>query len=166
MKRNEIKKTIEQVVSVEYIAEDGQVFYNEEECRKYEQSALFAVSKRLKKLNKKFASIYSLTDSGCEEDELEIFDIQTENDLELLRRYLYLKAASNGARDKDIQECFTSENGSRKDFVFDNVTAGHEVLVFWSYDGDWFWVHGNGSLEGYFGWIRDKYNRIIATEEN
>ena len=37
MKRNEIKRerTIEEVVRVEYIAEDGQIFYNEEECKKY-----------------------------------------------------------------------------------------------------------------------------------
>ena len=44
MKTNEIKRTIEEVVCVEYIAEDGQVFYDKEECKKYEESALFAVS--------------------------------------------------------------------------------------------------------------------------
>ena len=35
MRVNEIKETIERVVRVEYISEDGQVFYNEEECKKY-----------------------------------------------------------------------------------------------------------------------------------
>ena len=168
MKKNEIKttRTIEEVVRVEYIAEDGQVFLNEDECRKYEQSALFAVSKRLKKLNTKWASIYELLENGCEEDEIEIFDIQTEDDLELLRRYLYLKATSNGARDQDIKACFTSEDGKRANFVFDGVTAGHEVIIFWSYDNDWFWVHKDGSLEGYFSWIRDKYNKIITSKED
>ena len=169
MRKNEIKttKTIEEVVRVEYIAEDGQVFYNEEECKKYEESALFAVSKQLKKLNTKFASVYDLTESGCEEDELEIFDVQTEKDLELLRRYLYLKAMKHGAREKDIQECFTSADGvARKDFVFDGVTVGHEVLVFWSYDQDWFWVHKDGSLEGYFSWVRDKYAKIVTPKED
>ena len=168
MKKNEIKttRTIEEVVRVEYIAEDNTVFYNEEECRKYEQSALFAVSKRLKKLNKKFVSIYDLTENGCEEDELEIFDIQTEDDLELLRRYLYLKATSHGARDKDVKECFTSEDGSRKNYVFDSVTVGHEVLIFWSYDQDWFWVYKDGSLDGYLSWVRDRYNKILASDED
>ena len=170
MRKNEIKttRTIEEVVRVEYIAEDGQVFYNEEECKKYEESALFVVSKKLKKLNKKkFTGIYDLIENGCEEDELEIFDVQTQEDLDNLRRYLYLKAMKNGARDKDIQECFTSADGvTRKDFVFDNVTIGHEVLIFWSYDQDWFWVYKDGSLDGYFSWIRDKYNKIIASEEN
>ena len=57
MRVNEIKRTIEEVVRVEYIAEDGQVFYNEDECKKYEESALFAVSKQLKRLNTKELSM-------------------------------------------------------------------------------------------------------------
>ena len=167
MKKNEIKRTIEEVVRVEYIAEDGEVFYNEEECRKYEESALFVVAKKLKKLNTKFASIYDLIENGCEEDELEIFDVQTKEDLDNLRRYLYLKAIKHGAREKDVQECFTSVDGvTRKDFVFDGVTIGHEVLIFWSCDQDWFWVHKDGSLDGYFSYIRDKYNKIIAPKED
>ena len=58
MRVNEVKqtKTIEEVVR-QYIAEDGEVFSNEEECNKYEESALFAVSKQLKRLdNKKYGT--------------------------------------------------------------------------------------------------------------
>ena len=167
MKKNEIKttKTIEEVVRVEYIAEDGQVFSNEDECKKYEESALFVVSKKLKKLNTEWVSHYDLIENGCEEDELEIFDVQTEEDLDNLRRYLYLKAIKNGASDKYIKDCFTSKDGKRADFVFDNVTIGHEVLIFWSYECDWFWTHKDGSLEGYFSWIRDKYNKLVAPKE-
>jgi hypothetical protein len=167
MKKNEIKRTIEEVVRVEYIAEDGEVFYDEAECRKYEESALFVVSKKLKRLNNEWASIYDLVENGCEEDELEIFDVQTEEDLNNLRRYLYLKAIKNGATDSTIKECFTSADGvTRKTYVFDGVTSGHEVLIFWSYDRDWFWVYNDGSLEGYFNWIREKYNKIITPKEN
>jgi hypothetical protein len=166
MKKNEIKRTIEEVIRVEYIAEDGQVFSSEDECKKYEESALFVISKKLKKLNSEWSSIYDLIDNGCEEDELEIFDVQTEEDLDNLRRYLYLKAIKNGATDKSIKDAFTSEDGERKDFVFDGVTIGHEVLIFWSYENDWFWVHKDGSLDGYFSWIRDRYNKIIAPKEN
>lgn len=168
MRKNEIKRTetIERVVRVEYIAEDGVIFYNEEECKKYEESALFAVSNKLKRLSGKWASQYHLIENGCEEDELEIFDVQTEDDLENLRRYLYLRAMKNGASEKSIQECFTSPDGiRRKDFVFDGVTIGHEVLIFWGYDNDWFWVYKDGSLDGYLSWIRDNYNKIVAPEE-
>ena len=101
-----------------------------------------------------------------EEEEVEIFDVQTEDDLENLRRYLYLKAAKNGASESDIKSCFTSENGRRNTYVFDNVTIGHEVIVFWSYDTDWFWVYGDGSLDGYFGWIKDNYIRMITPKED
>ena len=162
MKKNEIKRTVEELVRVEYIAEDGTVFNNEQECKQYEDSAMFVVKGKLKKLSKEWTSEYSLLEAGSDENELEIFDVQTQEDLDNLRRYLYLKAIKNGATDKNIQECFTSVDGTRKNFVFDNVTYGHEVMVFWSYDNDWFYVYGDGSLDGYCQWIKEKYAKIIA----
>ena len=168
MRTNEVKQMVEKVVRVEYIAEDGQVFYNEEECKKYEESALFAVSNKLKRLsNNKWVTQNDLNEELSDECELEIFDVQTESDLENLRRYLYLKARKNGCSEKDIQLCFTSTDGvKRKDYVFDGVTVGHEVMVFWSYEGDWFWVYKDGSLNGYFEWLKERYNKIINWEEN
>ena len=165
MRKNEVKRTIEQVVRTEYIAEDGQIFYTEEECKKYEESALFAVSSKLKRLANKGTNQYELNDGYRDEEELEIFDIQTNEDLDNLRRYLYLTLSKNGVGDKTIQECMTSVDGKRKDYVFDSVTVGHEVLIFWSYDADWFWVHKDGSLNGYFEWIKERYNKIISKEE-
>lgn len=166
MKINEIKKTVEQVIRTEYIADDGVVFNNEAECKAYEESALFVISKKVKKLNSKWASENAFLDTGSDENELEIFDVQTQEDLDNLKRYLYLKAIHNGAKDKYIQECFTSVDGKRENFVFDNVTYGHEVMVFWSYDNDWFWVYGDGSLEGYCDFVRSKYKKIISPVEN
>jgi hypothetical protein len=166
MKKNEIKKTIEQVIRVEYIAEDGMIFYDEKECEKYEESALFAVSNKLKRLNSRWTSIYEFNESGSEEEKLEVFDVQTEEDLENLKRYLYLTLIKHGVNEKTIKEYFTSESGSRKDFVFDGVTYGHEVMVFWSYDEDWFWVYKDGSLDGYFSWLREKYTKIVTPKEN
>ena len=163
MKKNEIKKMVEQVVGVEFVAEDGTIFYNESECREYEESALFAVSKNLRKLSKQFTSIYDLNQEGCEENYLEIFDIQTPEDLDNLRRYLYLKLSKNGASESTIKDIFSSE--AREPFRFDSVTFGHEVMVFWSYDQDWAWTYGNGSLEAYCNWIKDNYNKIITPKE-
>lgn len=165
MKINEVKKTVEQVVRTEYIAEDGEVFYSESECRKYEESALFAVAKSLKKINTKYLSVYSLLGEGNEDDEVEIFDIQTEKDLENLRRYCYLKAMKNGASESSIKDCFTSVDGYRNDYVFDNVTAGHEVIICWSYDKDHFWVHRDGSVNGYLEYLKDKMTKLIKPEE-
>ena len=164
MKTKDITKTVEQVVRTIYVAEDGQEFNTEEECLKYETSALFAVSSKLKKLNTKYVSAYNLFEMGCEDEEIEIFDIQTNEELDNLRRYLYLKLTKNGVKDEYIQACFVHKEEKWKDFDFSNVTVGHEVLIFWSCDGDWFWVYKDGSLNGYFEYIREKYNEIISTD--
>ena len=166
MRKNEIKKTVEEIIGVEYIAEDGTIFNNKEECEKYEKSALFVVSNKLKRLNTKETYINDFNDEGSCDCELEIFDIQTEEDLNNLRRYLYLKAITNGATEKGIKDAFTSEDGKRENFVFDNVTIGHEVLVFWSYDKDWFWVYKDGSLNGYFELLKERYDKIITPKED
>ncbi len=166
MKKNEIKGTIEQVIRVEYIAEDGMIFYDEEECKKYEESALFAVSNKLKRLSGVHTNIYDLLEEGSDECGLEIFDVQTEEDLENLRRYLYLSLTKKGVREGDIKFCFTSEDGKRADYVFNSVTIGHEVMIFWSYDEDHFWVYKDGSLEGYLSWLRDKYTKIVTPKES
>jgi hypothetical protein len=165
MKKNEIKKTIEQVVRVQYIADDGTIFYDEAECQKYEESALFVVSKKLKRLSGAHTSIYDLIEEGSDECGLEIFDVQTDEDLENLRRYLYLSLTKKGVREKDIEYCFISEDGRRSDYVFDSVTAGHEVMIFWSYDEDHFWVYKNGSINGYFEWLMENYTKIITPKE-
>lgn len=162
MKIKEIKKVVEQVVGVEYVAEDGTVFHNEQECKQYEDSAMFVVKRKLKKLTTEWTSEYAFLEAGSDENELEIFDVQTQEDLDNLKRYLYLKAIKNGASDKSIQEAFTSVDGKRSSFVFDNVTYGHEVMVFWSYDNDWFWVYGDGSLDGFYKWLKEKYTKIIT----
>ena len=166
MRKNEIKKTVEEIIGVEYIAEDGTIFNNKEECEKYEESALFVVSNKLKRLNTKETNIEEFNVEGSCDCELEIFDIQTEEDLNNLRRYLYLKAITNGATEKGIKDAFTSDDGKRENYVFDNVTIWHEVMVFWSYDKDWFWVHKDGSLNGYFQLLKERYDKIITPKED
>ena len=108
----------------------------------------------------------AFTEAGSEENALEIFDVQTQEDLDNLKRYLYLTAIKNGASDKIIQECFTSVDGKRANYVFDNVTYGHEVMIFWNYEEDWFWVYGDGSVDGYCTWLRERYAKIIAPKED
>ena len=169
MKVNEIRKTetIEKLVRTEYIAEDGTVFSNEEECKKYEESALFAISKELKRLTEKDrVSQNDINDNLSYDDMVEIFDVQTERDLENLRRYLYLKMRKNGASEDSVKECFTSKDGKRDKYVFDGVTTGHEVMIFWNYDEDWFWVYNDGSINGYCDFFTEKITKLIAPKEN
>ena len=167
MKVNEIRKTetIEKLVRTEYIAEDGTVFSNEEECKKYEESALFAISKELKRLTEKDrVSQNDINDNLSYDDMVEIFDVQTERDLENLRRYLYLKMRKNGASEDSVKECFTSKDGKRDKYVFDGVTAGHEVMIFWNYDEDWFWVYNDGSINGYCDFFHREDYKAYCTK--
>lgn len=151
------------LVRVEYIAGDGQVFSTEDECKKYEESALFAVSKQLKRLTEEnVISQNEIHDDSCCDDSVEIFDIQTERDLETLKKYLYLKAMKNGASEKNIDSCFVSKDGKRNDFVIENVTVGHEVMIFWSYDEDWFWVYKDGSIDGYCEYFKERITKLIT----
>lgn len=167
MRVNEVKqtKTIEELVRTEYIAEDGTVFRSEDECKKYEESALFAISKELKKLTKDGTSQSEINDNFSYDDTVEIFDIQTERDLENLRRYLYLKARNNGASESSVNDCFKSTDGKRNSYVFSNVTYGHEVMVFWDNEEQWFWVYNDGSINGYCEFFREKITKLIASKE-
>lgn len=166
MRINEVKETREVLVRTEYVAEDGIVFRSEEECKKYEESALFAISKELERLTEKdCVSQNDINDDLSYDDKIEIFDVQTERDLENLRRYLYLKMRKNGASEGSAKECFTSTDGMRNKHVFDSVTVGHEVMIFWTCDEDWFWVHNDGSISGYCEFFREKITKLITPKE-
>lgn len=167
MKVNEVRKTetIEKLVRTEYIAEDGTVFRSEEECKKYEESALFAISKELKRLTNGAVSQSKINDNFSYDDTVEIFNVETEKDLENLKRYLYLKATKNGATENSINDCFNSIDGKRNSYVFSNVTYGHEVMVFWDYEEQWFWVYGDGSIEAFCNFHKDRITKLITPKE-
>lgn len=153
------------MVRTEYVAEDGTVFRTEEECKKYEESALFAISKELKRLTNGTISQSEINDNFSYDDTVEIFNVDTEKDLENLKRYLYLKATKNGATENSINDCFNSTDGKRKEYVFSNVTCGHEVMVFWDYEEQWFWVYGNGSIDDYCRFHKDRITKLITPKE-
>lgn len=157
MKVNEIRKTetIEKLVRIEYIAEDGTVFRSEEECKKYEESALFAISKELKRLDNKKngASEYDIYDECSEEDLVEIFNAETERDIENIRRYVYLKALSN------------SSYVSKSDVDLPNITLGHEVIVHWNYDQDECWTIGDGSIDAFCNYIKNNLIGLITPKD-
>lgn len=168
MKVNEVKETREVVVRTEYVAEDGTIFYNKEECDKYEASALATVSRKLKRLNKRTICEGDIFDDAGE-GEVEIFDVQSQEDLDDLEKYLRLKLVHNGWNDTEDASCganpFTSIDGKRENYVFENVTYGHEVMIFWNYEEDWFWVYKDGSIEGMKKYIQEKIEKLIKTEE-
>ena len=150
MKINEIKrtKTIEEVVRTEYVAEDGMVFFDKAECEKYEESALFAVSRKLKVLAR--TVMYEINEDASDEKDAEIFDIQTQEDLDNLAKYIILK----------LRKCsYYSEKDTLTELA--KITIGHEVIIQWSYDNDAFYVDGDGSIEAYGNHFKQMVRDVI-----
>lgn len=156
MRENKVTKMVEQYVRTEYIAEDGTVFYSPEECEKYEASALFAVKRKLKRLNKHYVSAEGFFGRGYEDEEVEIFDIQTEKDLENLKRYIYLVLKKNCTTEETIKTLF-----SRATYGIDNITIGHEVIICWGCEYDWVSTYLDGSVDGYLTHMRNHMEGFI-----
>ena len=148
MRTEEIKET--KVVGTKYIADDGTEFYSIEECEKYEKSALFVMKAKLKLIADTNEDEFSV--GGCYDDAVEVFDVQTREDLDNLKAYLHLVLSIHGVRDFD--NYFSKD--SSFNFNFANVTFGHEVIIWWSYDQDHFWVYGNGSIDAYLDYVKQK----------
>ena len=89
MKVNEIKETIEVVVRTEYIAKDGTVFRDAEECKKYEETCRCVLRTDYKRLVKGTVNEYDLFyENGCEDYEYDIVEIKNETDREVINRVL------------------------------------------------------------------------------
>lgn len=147
MKVNEIKCTREYVERTEYIAEDGTIFNTAEECKKYEESALFAVSKKLKRLDNGKATQYDIYYECNDDQDIDIFNAETEEDLDNIRRYIYLKSPDSKLN-------------------IEGITAGHEIIVHWNYDGDDAWTYGDGSINAFCEMIRNNLTKLIVKKES
>lgn len=89
MKVSEIKETREVVVRTEYIANDGTVFKNEDECKKYEGTCRCVLRTEYKRLVRGNINEYDLFyENGCEDYSYDIVEVVTEADREILNRVL------------------------------------------------------------------------------
>lgn len=131
----------------EYIAEDGTIFKDKEECRLYEESALFAVKSTLKKLNSRSLDECELFGAGCGDTHLEIYDIKTTEDLVRLKMYCKLRADNGGDS-------------------LEKITSGHEVVIFFSYEYDYCWTYADGSIEGMLNRIRENFKSVLSNDTN
>lgn len=148
MRTEEITK----VVGTKYIAEDGTAFLSQEECEKYEHSALFVTRSKAKLIASTTEEEFAI--SGCYDDVVEIFDVQSQEDLDNLKAYLHLMLSTHGVRDFD-------RYFGESEYSFNNVTIGHEVIIWWNYDQDHFWIYGDGSVDAYVKYVREKALKSI-----
>lgn len=142
--KKEITETKTTIIE-EYIAADGSVFRDKEECKRYEESALFAVKSTLKKLNSRSLDECEIFGAGCGDTHLEIYDIQTTEDLMRLKMYCRL---------------LTSEGVGCS---LEKITLGHEVAIFFSYD--YCWTYADGSIEGILNNIRENFKSVLTNKQ-
>ena len=163
----EIKETVETVVRTDYIAEDGTVFHSEEACKEYEGSALYAVTSQLKCLNRRMVTSEDVfPDGGCYGC-IEVFNVETSNDLTLLKQYVQLTMKQNCATDKEVEWCMSGGGYDRMENTVSlkNLTYGHPVILFWSEDMDSCWACGDGSFAAMIAWIQDRFKRVFDLPE-
>ena len=149
MRTEEIKET--KVVGTRYVADDGTIFYSQEECTKYEKSALFVTRSKLKLIATSNEEEFGVT--GCYDDLVEVFDIQSQEDLDNLKAYLHLVLSTHCVR--DMEHYFGDESS------FNSITTGHEVIIWWNYDQDYFWTYGDGSVDAYVDYARERALNVI-----
>ncbi len=117
MKTITTTKTIEEIRG--YEANDGTFFRSEEECMKYEDSALGVIKARVKQYRVGESSIYGILDEGCEDCHVDIFTIPDSEAAQTIAQYIALES-----REKPV---------SIDEYI------GKEIMVFWSYDMDYAW---------------------------
>ena len=163
MEISEITHTVvKQIVDrTEYVAEDGTVFYSLEECEKYESSALFTVNKKLKRINRVISCNEIFNGREDNKDIVEVVDIRDATDLDNLTKYIYLMLSTHGVDDYEIQQYFHSKEPEQASYILDNITYGHEVMLFWNDDFDLCWVYGDGSINGYLEFTRKRIEKAL-----
>jgi hypothetical protein len=161
VKEEKRTKTIEEIISTRWIAEDGEEFYDEQACKDYEESAEFVLSSKLKRLAVTDAD--RVTGYGSDEIVMEVYDIPTDKDLEILKRYLMLKTQRRiyGKLTEEVIEKHRWNICKR----LENLTSGHEVVIEYSYDEDMVYSYGDGSINAFLESIRNSFAKEIKKYE-
>lgn len=92
-----------------------------------------------------------------------VFEVPTEKELEKLKRYLYLKATEGMSIYRDgkwYNNYCDSASLNRVDLS--GLTYGHKIITFWSYEDDCCWMYGDGSLEAYANYAKERMEKAIT----
>ena len=141
MKVEKTTRTVEEISG--YRADDGSWFRTEEECKVYEETAKMVVFRMIKDKMVKKTTIFNLLTEGNDDDDVEIFDVDSLETVELLNRY-------------------TALNTYDKQIVFTADMVGKKILLFWNYDHDW--CSCKGSIDDLLANIKKNYEEVIAQE--
>lgn len=139
--RENKREIVKKEYVTEYIAFDGEIFLDAEECKKYEASAR-AVVKQMAMEHRIFeSSRFSIFEMGCEDEDVEVFYIRDEQAFQTVGRYILFECGTGATLPK------------ADDFI------GKEMILIWGYDHDFceWWT-----LEEYLDCVRKNYERLKA----
>ena len=142
IREDKVTKTVEEVRG--YYADDGQWFRTKEECEKYEETAKMVVFKMIKEKMVAKTNVYALLGEGSEEEDVEIFNVDSLKTVELLNRY-------------------TSLNTYDKHVLFTSEMVGKNIIIFWSYEHDWCYCHG--TIDDLILKIKENYEGLFPKEQ-
>lgn len=141
MRENKITKQVEEING--YYADDGTWFRDKEQCQKYEESAKMVAFKMVQDKLMKKITVYDLLNEGSEEEDVEIYNVDTTETAGMINRYISL-----ATYDKQVP--------IKTDMV------GKIILVHWSYDKDW--CECLGTIDDYLAKIKAGYEEMMAQE--
>lgn len=143
MKEQIITREVKEVNG--YIADDGTWFKHKDDCQRYEESAKMVVRAMIKEKIVGTCSQYELLGGGCDDIDIEFFNIDSMETLELANRYAKL-AGYSGER-----------------LMFKTEDIGKIVGIEWDYDHIDCWRFGN--IDEVIENIRKQYKKKILKEE-
>ena len=138
MKEQIITREVKEVNG--YIADDGTWFKQKEDCIQYEESAKMVLFQMVKDKMIGKTTELGLFDVGYEDNDVEIYRVDSLQTLELLNRYTYVTSY-------DKTTLFTSD------------MIGKDVIICWNYDRDACWC--KGTIDDIINDIKNTYNRIL-----
>lgn len=148
----ETTKEIKQTTTVSYtvyVAEDGEEFRDKEQCKVYEESALFAVSKLLldscmKRIKDNFAdkTIDQFLDIGMQRGTYFCFKLKTDKDKENLVRYTHLMQAHKHYYFNGTSDWWKEHSDyARPCITLDEVEMNKEYILHVCDDGEFFAIY-------------------------
>lgn len=141
LKRTE---TITREIIDGYEASDGTLFGNEEECRKYEQTAKGVCFEAVKKYMLGSCSEMDFTEYGSDECSMEFFDVPDMEAAKTIAQYVLIRTND----EKLVQK------------VIDRI--GKRLFLSWNYDKDFCWIL---SVDEYKDMLEKNYERFTKKED-
>ena len=125
-----------------YQADDGRVFHNEEECRKYEETSNAVIRANFERLVVGETNEYRLFGMGCEDNRIALIEIDNMNDVINANMYGQMMT---------------------KDNILDQSYIGKRVLVGTGYQHDW--CHVYGTKEEVLEKIKQRIEKELESHE-